>query len=372
MKIKRYLYTVVVGVFAMAFVSCESQADESTSAPWGEIVEGARWAANAHNVQSWQLRVVSDSELIGGLDPDRLLPETDPIGRQLVISLGALSAAAEVVAAELGFELTTEWIGDDWSLAADPGADLFRWIIDSAPSRTIATIDGLTSPTVKYRMNAASFDEATASRLASEYSSDWSAIIVEMETERVGQSIDLAILSFETEMNHEPTALESLVVTQVGPRARRENPYGITLKGNFRSRSFWFIDRMAGLFPQTLEQYTESGIKLFTGAVRDGNTLIAQVTERNDPQSWFEAGRDLQYLWMDVRNMGYELLPLSQGLQEYPEVAASYARFHELWAPEGGTVQMLLHVGEPRGRFGQSPRLPVEEILEDGVDQETS
>ena len=361
--------TIILSAIAVLLLAaCASQPDTDLSeTPWPQIVEQARWAANAHNVQSWRMRTASGTELVGGLEPGRLLPETDPIGRQLVLSLGALTAAAQAAALELGYELISEWIGGDWTLAEDPGADLFRWNLSPTSPTAMRTLDGLTSATVKYRMPPGEIDAAYAARLQTEYTGPGYEVLVESGTDRVSESVRLAIASFETEMLYEPTARESLDLTRIGSRARREYPYGITLRGNFRAGLFWIVDSMAALFPQSLEQYAGSSIGLFTPAVEHSQSLVVLRTEQNAPSAWFEAGQALQLVWMDVRAEGYELLPLSQGLQEYAQVSEYYAAFQDLWAPEGGTVQMVMHVGRPSGRFGTSPRLPVAEILDYGL-----
>ena len=57
---------------------------------WIELADKARWAANAHNMQSWKLNptpgLAHQRQLV--LDPLRLLPQTDPLNWQLTISLG--------------------------------------------------------------------------------------------------------------------------------------------------------------------------------------------------------------------------------------------------------------------------------------------
>lgn len=57
---------------------------------WEILVENARWAANAHNIQSWILNPMpgQPDQKILTLNPGRLLPETEPSTRQLTISLG--------------------------------------------------------------------------------------------------------------------------------------------------------------------------------------------------------------------------------------------------------------------------------------------
>jgi hypothetical protein len=54
--------------------------------------------------------------------------------------------------------------------------------------------------------------------------------------------------------------------------------------------------------------------------------------------------------------------PLSQALQEYPEMAAHYARAHEILAGPGETVQMLGRMGYGP-TIGPSPRWPLETRL---------
>ncbi|HET9555308.1 MAG TPA: hypothetical protein VFP50_20250 [Anaeromyxobacteraceae bacterium] len=75
----------------------------------------AALAPSSHNVQPWTVRLAADGRLLVGLDPSRRLPEVDPAGRELAISIGcflenlAQAAAAERLRAEV-------------ELLADPGA----------------------------------------------------------------------------------------------------------------------------------------------------------------------------------------------------------------------------------------------------------
>jgi hypothetical protein len=43
--------------------------------------------------------------------------------------------------------------------------------------------------------------------------------------------------------------------------------------------------------------------------------------------------------------------PLSQVLQEYPTMAQPYAQVHAEYAPDGGTIQMLVRVGTPTTEY---------------------
>lgn len=337
---------------------------------WLDIVDDARWAQNAHNVQSWRLRVEEDGTLVGGLDPERLLPETDPIGRQLVLSLGALTEAARVSAATRGYDLESEWIASPgWTLAADPGADLFAWRLaarDIAASGATgevadpAMIDARTAPTVKFGLDTTAPPTEELARAVATRSTSETKFVLETDTRRVAETLELASAAFAIEMRHTPTLMETYDLTRIGRRERRNSPYGLSMVANFRRSVMWMVDPVTVLFRQSPEEYAETGIRMFDRTVAEGRSVVVLTTPGNTPEEWFAAGQPLQAVWMEARAAGYELLPLSQGLQEYPAVAAQYRRFHELWAEEDETVQMILLVGEPRGRFRRSPRLAAE------------
>ena len=61
---------------------------------------------------------------------------------------------------------------------------------------------------------------------------------------------------------------------------------------------------------------------------------------------------------------GLAIRPVSQALQEYPEMAAHLARAHDLAAPDGGTVQMLGLLGYA-ARTARTPRWPLETRMRD-------
>ena len=330
-------------------------------------MEQARFAQNAHNVQSWRLRLEGDGSLVGGLDPGRLLPETDPLSRQLVLSLGAFTEAARRAAAVAGYHLDAEWIApDSWSASESPGADLFRFTLQQRLPVSDQVLDGLTAATAKYLLDPATLSPDTARELEQRYTGPGLRVIVEQETQRVRDSADLAIGAFAVEMRHEPTLMESFELTRLGRRARRLEPWGLSLGASFGRFAFRFVDPITAAFPQDPQQFADSGIALFSETVAPTSSVIVMTTDGNEPATWFVAGQALQALWMDVRSAGLELLPLSQGLQEYPEAAEFYEQLHQLWAREGQTVQMLMMIGRPRARATPSPRIPASELFDLG------
>ena len=78
----------------------ESEGPAARMAWYGAV---ARWAPSKHNSQPWHF-VASDTSLEVWSDPTRVLHETDPHRREMIMSCGAALATAEVAMRSLGFQ----------------------------------------------------------------------------------------------------------------------------------------------------------------------------------------------------------------------------------------------------------------------------
>jgi hypothetical protein len=92
---------------------------------------------------------------------------------------------------------------------------------------------------------------------------------------------------------------------------------------------------------------------------------IWQVTQDNSRRTQIASGRDWLRVQLAAVREGIGFHPLSQGLQEYPEMAEIYADLHARLSPEGGTVQMLSRLGYGP-EIGPTPRWPLEAKILDG------
>ena len=83
-----------------------------------------------------------------------------------------------------------------------------------------------------------------------------------------------------------------------------------------------------------------------------GNSRIDQI----------EIGARWLRLNLKTTELGLGLQPVSQALQEYPEMAEKYAAAHELLAADGETLQMLGRLGYGP-EVAPAPRWPLEAKL---------
>ena len=86
---------------------------------------------------------------------------------------------------------------------------------------------------------------------------------------------------------------------------------------------------------------------------------VAREEQARARAAQLAAGRDWLRLNLAATALGLGLHPISQALQEFPEMRASYIEAHALLAPEGGVVQMLGRIGYAAA-VPPTPRWPVD------------
>ncbi len=163
---------------------------------------------------------------------------------------------------------------------------------------------------------------------------------------------DMTWAAMEVEMTTRRTLKESIDLVRVGKAEINANPDGIDLGGPFfegldllglmTKEAMMDVENPA--FQQTMDGFRETMQSTHAYAVirTPGNTREDQIA----------AGRRWLRLNLTTTKLGLALHPVSQCLQEYPEMAGHYASAHEMLAKPGETVQMM-------GRLGYGPETAV-------------
>ncbi|MEO1250940.1 MAG: twin-arginine translocation pathway signal protein [Pseudomonadota bacterium] len=344
---------------------------KAARAPWRKASEGfgdarldilayAILAPNPHNMQPWRIRLEGDDAFTLYCDKERLLPETDPPNRQITIGFGCFLELANMAAAEKGYRLEIDPfpMGEPFPTLDDRPIARAQLIRDDD-----ATRDGLFSTVLTRRTNRAPFDLAApvddetlaaikdaARRVDAKTSSDPALV----ETLRA-----LTIDAWRTEWMTPQTRRESVIVTRIGKAAINENPYGIAVSGPMMEAL-----KTAGFVTQ--EKIDEPGATAFEQSLSFYEEACASAmayawitTPENTRLDQLNVGRAWVRMQLAANALGVGFHPLSQALQEFPEMAGHYARAHELLAPvQGHTVQMLSRLG-----FAKAPPVSPREPL---------
>jgi len=309
-------------------------------------------APNPHNRQPWVAELRGEDQLIIHRDKTRNLPETDPFDRQLTIGMGCFLELLRMAAAEDGYELMTELFpqGENGPVAvvqfAQGGAKdpLFAHVFDRHTNR-----NGYEDRPIEAGAKTALAEFATIISAKTEVSAlrtlTWEAMEIEMMTRHVMQ--------------------ESVDLMRLGKAEIEANPDGISLGGPFLEslKLVGMLRREDQLDP------TSTGFKqaydMIHKAMNATNAFAAITSRGNTRFDQINAGRDWIRLHLAATGHGLSMQPVSQALQEYPEMAAHYSQAHHMLAEPGETVQMLGRLGYGPA-IGASPRWPLETRIAHG------
>lgn len=295
-------------------------------------------APNPHNLQPWQVELMGDKRLRVFHDDTRRLPETDPHDRQITIGLGCFLEQMVLAAGAAGqrVDLTLFPDGSEGAIAeaefssggqADPlAAQMLNRRSCKEPFE-----DRAVSPaqvTALQQMADIYHDPKTVAALRT---LTWDAWLVEAMTPR--------------------TMIESVDLMRFGKAEINANPDGIDLGGPFLESLM-----VAGVLTRADQADPNStgfkqGVEIYREMLHATPAYAAITTPGNTRQDQIAVGRRWLRLNLACTGLGLALHPVSQALQEYPEMAPHYDAAHALLAPDGGTVQML-------GRLGYGPQTP--------------
>lgn len=315
-------------------------------------------APNPHNRQPWLVDLSQPDEVVLYADTTRFLPQTDPFNRQITIGLGGFVELMRMAAAAEGYGVEVALFPegfDDAALDARPvmrarfGADA-----GIVADPLFAHVGARRSTKEAYDVARAVPDGVLAAILAAVPGSGGSVARESYEALRVLSHAALAV-----EVETPRTYRESVDLFRIGRGEVDANPDGIDFTGPlFESL------RMVGLFSRdaaldTASSTYRAGMEAIFANTDTAMGHIWLVSAGNSRKDQIAAGAAWLRLNLAATAAGVAVQPLSQALQEYPEMAALYGDIHRKLAPGGGTVQMFARIG-----YGPdvtpSPRWPLE------------
>jgi len=155
------------------------------------------------------------------------------------------------------------------------------------------------------------------------------------------------------------TMKESVDLMRMGKTEINATPDGIDLGGAFLE-SIMVVGVMTreNLLDENSSAFKQ-GVEIYREMLNSTPAYAVVTTPNNSRESQLEAGRRWVRLNLTTTMQGLSLHPVSQALQEYPEMADIYAEIHKMLAPAGHTVQMLGRLGYGP-MVSASPRWPLE------------
>ena len=317
-------------------------------------------APNPHNLQSWTVDLSQSDTIVLHVDAARLLPQTDPFSRQILIGHGCFLEILEMAAAADGYRTeVTLFPEGDWSL----DKPVARVVFTLQPGLAVDPLFAEVRRTVKGSFEARPLDRAHKAALLSGYALSALPLAIVDDADSVERLRTLAIAGSEMEMNTHRTHKESIDVARIGAAEIAAHRDGISLKGPM----IWALRQAGQMTPakaMTPGTLAWNGGRDYVMAGYASARAFGWIASADNARSTqIATGRAFVRLQLSATALGVALQPHSQTLQEYPEMADLRAAVHrETGTPGGATLQMFFRLGYA-GDPGPSPRRPLQSFV---------
>lgn len=359
-------------------------------------------APNSHNVQPWKIELkpnsTNDFETKRAylyVDRERMLPETDPPGRQIYISQGTFLECVLVGSGLFGNSPQIRLFPERSGEGAKPVAALeFSEppIVDPLAS----ALDQRATVRTSYESpDRSEYFEAVKRagkmfHMVRFFSPDHGGIaiqpersnsesgLISSETNRTFQNFsvssnfiqeiqNLCIEAFAIETNTPGAYEETRQWFRYNDREIYQKRDGISFRGNGVSGLRYFLARnlflRRGRESWHAEENRRAGIEMFSDSVKSSDTYGLIISSNNRPEDWIHAGQDYVRLELAAQSLGLSFHPLSQALQEYPEMHDVKNRMEKLLGlRRPAKVQMLFRIGKSNYGF-KAPRRALSSFL---------
>jgi len=314
-------------------------------------ISHALLAPHAHNLQSWLVDLDTPDTIVLRLDLRRLLPETDPWSRQLVISQGTFLELLQMAANERGYRA---------DISMFPQGEFDAKTPDSRPTALIrlAKDDGVkTDPLFAHIFNRHTHRGVYENRIPNAQARQTLADsvkgfpvqlgLVTSEEASMQQHRAIAMDAWRIEMQTPHTLLESYKVLRVGPQEIAQHRDGISLNTPM-VRGLVALNLFDRSKPSEPDSFAIKGqISEFNNKMSTTPACVWLSTSDNSRSTQMLCGRAYVRLQLAATALGLRMHPLSQALQEYPEQTNNYKAIHELLVGKDSTatVQMWTRLG---------------------------
>ncbi len=322
-------------------------------------------APSAHNTQPWRIEIVSGTEARLFFDPTRMLPETDPPGRQVHISHGTLIEMTAIAATSLGYHAEIDVLPDGETSIPEFG------------TRPIATIRLVSEPGLETDPLFSHILERRTSRLAHleppltqqerahiEHDADIPGVKVGwIPEDQRARVLDIANQAMTIEVEDYDLYDETRIWFRFSDRAivEKHNGFhadtsglnGLSLGRRFLNDGNWhkFYNRAPCL-------------RRFRQAVNATTDLLTLTTGTNTMRDWITTGRAYVRAQLSAGSLGLRFQPISQVLQEFAQMDQLRTEMEQhVGVAPPAKLQMLVRVGRTK-QPALSPRRDLRAIIQ--------
>ncbi len=381
---RRFIRTASGGVIfaALPISGCKtfsSETPDSAIAAWSpeEIVNNTTdpriralaWAIlapNPHNRQPWLVELQNKHDVLVRIDNQRLLKHTDPYSRQILIGTGAMLGLLDIAAKRFGYNTATTWfeegVFDTKSINSKPIARVtFIKSFDHANHNLFNHISKRRTVRSMYDINIIPSKALESELLTLTTPILENRVVTEEQHALLSAHIkSIAKKAWRIELTTPRTYFESAQLLRVGSREIEKHRDGISITSPLlvAFERLGLFDR--GKFPSPDSRIVKAQLDDFNQAVDATPSFYILTSQDNTRTTQIMVGKAYVKAHLISTKHGFVMHPISQALQEFPEMAQLHSELKEKLiskAPTSdATVQMLCRIGKiPIGKTLPKP-----------------
>ncbi len=367
-----------IAVTPIALSACSSSIQTDKERETGsqdiklKLISYAMLAPNPHNIQPWLIKITGENSFDLYVDQTRLLPDTDPPARQVHIGQGTFLEGLRIASQEFGYRS---------DITLFPKGEYSNESIENKPVASIVLVKDATvkkDPLFKYLL-----PRQSNKRVYEEKNLSTEAVA------RIAQKVDQSGFTFQSTKKGTPT-FEKLTDIAGGAMAieiakenrNRETAHmfrfteeeakqkrdGFTVANNGMTgfmrwvvESFFLGTREEAFSPDG--SFALEAVKLTQKQARSAAGFAWITTDTNSRRDQVKTGQIYMRINLTNTMQGVSQHPMSQVLQEYPDMADLQKGFKQLLKiSPGKTVQMFFRLGYAES-VPHTKRRKVQDIL---------
>ena len=342
--------------------------------PRVRLAAGGLLAANSHNMQPWKIELDKSDPMVFYLyaDSSRMTKEVDPYARQMMISQGTFLEYVAVAGEKEGWnteiDLFPNGTYDETHLAESMDTEpVAKVTLSKIQSKNSPLFEAIFLPdTNRKAYQAERLSSSQVSALESISDGNGISIKLYQDQDNLHKISEYAMQSATIEAGVTRVMDESNAIFRANEYRKNKYRYGFSVEGQGTSGFMKHVlQGLLTIFPslntgraasRNFISYTRTSVDntpAYAMIVSTGNSRVEQV----------ESGMLYSRLLLTGHTLGLAMQPLSQVLEEYPEMKVPYTAFKQAYAPDGGTVQMLFRVGKPTKSTPLSMRRDVMDLI---------
>jgi hypothetical protein len=331
-------------------------------------------AGSGHNMQPWKIKLDKNDPMVFYLysDSKKMTDKVDPLSRQMMVTQGAFLEYVKVAGNESGYTTDIKLFPDgqydesNLSKSMDTKPVAKVTLTKTAPQKS-NLYDAIYQPDTNrgpYKTTKLTSDQQRL--LEGLNNEDGISIKIYQDTDNLDKIGKYAMQSAGIEAALNRAIEESSAVFRANEFDKNKYRYGYSVEGQGTTGIMKHIlQGLLTIFPSlnTGKASTDNFIKATQTSVDSTPAYVMIISNDNSREKQIESGMLYSRLILNAHTVGLAMQPLSQSIEEYPEMKDVYDHIHRDYAPDGGTIQMLLRVGQPINQTPLSMRRDINDLI---------